>query len=380
MSRKIDESLPIPKYYQVFDLLRREIEEGRYPTGAKIPSERTLVKNLGVSRITIVKAVDLLEQEGLIERRQGLGNFVIEHREERISKVITIAFPYPIDSFFTKIIVGATEIATDHDMITRIVLGSQYENLSAYYQALRQIDCDGLILYPSFSGGARFIQQYQEEKQIPIVLIDRYVEPLEADYVIFDDEQAGYALTEELIRKGYRKIAFVPGYELMVTSVSDRMKGYQRALEAHQIPFDQKLIFVDFVHDSIHYALDDENVSALVENFVASVRPDAFVAANSWLGACLIHDLTVLRNKYLRKVAQSELVPTKEWLDYLQSETGVASVCADWHDIRYQKLQAVTYQDGYDLGVIAARLLIDRLEGRVNSYQHIRLPMSLHVF
>jgi GntR family transcriptional regulator len=65
-----------PLYQQIIDGLRREISEGRLPAGASLPSFRQLAEDLRVSLITVKRAYDELERDGLIVRRQGLGTFV----------------------------------------------------------------------------------------------------------------------------------------------------------------------------------------------------------------------------------------------------------------------------------------------------------------
>lgn len=65
-----------PLYQQVADTLRREIAEGNYRVGERIPSEEALCEHFGVSRITVRAAIDLLAEAGLLRRRQGKGTFV----------------------------------------------------------------------------------------------------------------------------------------------------------------------------------------------------------------------------------------------------------------------------------------------------------------
>lgn len=72
-----------PLYQQIIDGLKKEISEGRLEAGTALPSFRQLAEQLMVSVITVKRAYEELEREGIIFRRQGLGTFVAEHGEDR---------------------------------------------------------------------------------------------------------------------------------------------------------------------------------------------------------------------------------------------------------------------------------------------------------
>lgn len=69
-----------PRHEQISRWLRDRIEEGAYATNEQLPSENDLSERFGVSRVTVRRALQTLEGEGLIYRRQGLGSFVAEPR------------------------------------------------------------------------------------------------------------------------------------------------------------------------------------------------------------------------------------------------------------------------------------------------------------
>lgn len=70
-------------YQQIVDRLKREVSEGRLEAGAALPSFRQLAEELLVSVITVKRAYEELEHEGIIFRRQGLGTFVAEKGHDR---------------------------------------------------------------------------------------------------------------------------------------------------------------------------------------------------------------------------------------------------------------------------------------------------------
>lgn len=72
----VDRQSPTPLYYQLKEQLALLIRNGTYPPGSRLPSEAELVRQLEVSRGTVRQAIDLLVNEGRLEREQGRGTFV----------------------------------------------------------------------------------------------------------------------------------------------------------------------------------------------------------------------------------------------------------------------------------------------------------------
>jgi len=78
-----------PLYLQIVGSLKREISEGRLEAGASLPSFRRLAEELLVSVITVKRAYEELERDGIIYRRQGLGTFVSDAAADRSREVKT---------------------------------------------------------------------------------------------------------------------------------------------------------------------------------------------------------------------------------------------------------------------------------------------------
>lgn len=72
--------IPVPRYEQVKRHILDAIEAGDYDAGDKLPSENELVRALGVSRMTVNRALRELTEEGHILRRAGMGSFVADRR------------------------------------------------------------------------------------------------------------------------------------------------------------------------------------------------------------------------------------------------------------------------------------------------------------
>jgi len=79
----ISPAAPGPLYGQIVEGVKREISAGRLKPGQPLPSFRTLAADLLVSVITVKRAYQELEREGIIYRKQGLGTFVSENGAAR---------------------------------------------------------------------------------------------------------------------------------------------------------------------------------------------------------------------------------------------------------------------------------------------------------
>ncbi|HUN45701.1 MAG TPA: GntR family transcriptional regulator [Stellaceae bacterium] len=76
-ARPVDGRLPTPLYHQVYLVLRDKILSGGYGADGLLPGEPALIRQFGVSRITVKRALDDLATEGLVRRRRGLGTRVV---------------------------------------------------------------------------------------------------------------------------------------------------------------------------------------------------------------------------------------------------------------------------------------------------------------
>lgn len=66
----------VPLHAEVAEVLRHQIMSGELAAGTKLPALRELTEQLGVARMTVVQAMNALEDEGLIEKHSGRGTFV----------------------------------------------------------------------------------------------------------------------------------------------------------------------------------------------------------------------------------------------------------------------------------------------------------------
>ncbi len=78
----LDNGQPLPLFQQVKNYIAENIESGNWAPRSRIPSENDIVNELGVSRMTVHRAMRELTAEGLLVRLQGVGTFVAERKPQ----------------------------------------------------------------------------------------------------------------------------------------------------------------------------------------------------------------------------------------------------------------------------------------------------------
>lgn len=244
MKRKRPPELLEPKYLQVKERLRNDLLCGVYAPGSKLPPDSELYKRFKVHRLTVVRAMNDLTQEGLIVRRRGSGTFVADRnsapplipgRSMKIG-IIWRRSVYPqlmLNSFLGLATYGALELAgidpenaawalvRDHeptcarwaDRHSRIQVECVGEAITSQLrhpplECLRSRGFDGVlalgILEDSFLDGLL-------ELGIPVVLCDVLKERLNGkiDQVYVDPLDGYQKAVRHFLQLGLKRIHFV---------------------------------------------------------------------------------------------------------------------------------------------------------------------------
>ena len=112
-------------YQQIVDRLKREIREGRLQPGVALPSFRPLAEDLLVSVITVKRAYEELEREGIIYRRQGLGTFVAEQGANRSREAKLVTAEKHLRTAFREAAEAGLKPAEIHDFFQKILKGTK---------------------------------------------------------------------------------------------------------------------------------------------------------------------------------------------------------------------------------------------------------------
>lgn len=81
-------SISIPLYIQIAEKMISRIESGDLSPGEQLPPERCLSEEIGVNRMTLRRALKVLESQGLIVRKHGVGTFIAEPKIDRQMDIV----------------------------------------------------------------------------------------------------------------------------------------------------------------------------------------------------------------------------------------------------------------------------------------------------
>lgn len=236
---KIDFENEIPRYMQVVHLLKRMMEDKRFKVGEVIPSENELTDQFKVSRTTIRKALEKLQDEGLIEKRQGKGSVYMGNKRKVLgSTLIGVIMPSITEDIYPMITRGVEEVSHEfnYSILYGCTNGSKEKEIKLMQQ-FKDKNIEGLIFEPTLSAtlterspGIKFFN----ELNIPKIIVNHQLDGIEHNYVTMDDELGGEIGIKHLIDMGHKKIACI--YRDDVCSGNARYRGYLTGMKKASLP------------------------------------------------------------------------------------------------------------------------------------------------
>ncbi|MEC0127690.1 GntR family transcriptional regulator [Paenibacillus pabuli] len=237
----------IPLYQQIQDYIRKFIASEKMKPGDRIPTEKELMDQFNVSKITVVNALTGLANEKLIARVPGKGSFVAEGTDETdtafsespavrggrsSTRMIGVIMPTIHDYFAIRLIEGIEQSLNQEGYRSMIMLtqGSIEKEKDAIRE-LKALGAEGLLIFPVDEGN------YNEEilgmklSGFPFLLIDRYLPGVETHYIAADGRLGVRLAVEHLWELGHRDIAICSDSPLQTVTVQERIDGYIEALK-----------------------------------------------------------------------------------------------------------------------------------------------------
>ncbi|WP_027094101.1 GntR family transcriptional regulator [Cohnella thermotolerans] len=316
-----------PLYMQIQQYFKDLIAEGKLKENDKIPSEKELMEQFDVSRITVANALVQLAKDGWIYRIPGRGSFVSEGIERMLAgqppagdaeprqsaarpgasgyggwpgavsssglRTIGLLLPELVDHFALRLVQGINRVLEGENyQLHIIVTGNSIDREKEAIGHMIRSGADGLLIFPCDA------ETYNEEilslkaAGYPFVLVDRYLPGIETNVVRSDGLVGGRMAVDYLWELGHRDIAICSDSILPTITVEDRINGYIEALKRRGAMINPALILTDFNVD-YHKSDEDHPLYRFIKNRMAT----AYVTLNGRLG---VHIASICRKLGLR--------------------------------------------------------------------------------
>lgn len=249
-------------YKIIIDYIKSEITNSHFVSNQKIPTEAELAKTFNISRNTVVKALDILNNEGYIYRKQGKGSYVSEKKiNSQINKSNTVSLILPfgyndsirMDEF--NVVRGVENYLKSSNYNLMIHFGTDDPGEEAgIIDKCRRDFIDGVIVYPTtIHNDLSFMYDIMLD-EYPIVFIDRSNSDIPVASVQSDNIKGGFIAANYLLSRGYEDIYFISDVRFdLVSSVRDRYFGYCKAIKQAGRTLDKQLLVDGYAMNGMQY-------------------------------------------------------------------------------------------------------------------------------
>ncbi|MGA9637636.1 LacI family DNA-binding transcriptional regulator [Flavobacterium sp.] len=308
---------------------------------------KQIAKELNVSVSTVSKALNdspeiseltKIKIKEYAKLKNYKPNVIGLNLKNRKTKTIGVIIPNILNSFYAKVFSGIEKEADKkgYNVITCISNESIVKEVNTL-QMLSNGTIDGFIL--SVSEEAQKLQDYSHFSDIinegtPIVMFDRIAENIECDKVIVDDFDSGLNVTQRLINLGCKNIALISSIDnLSVAKL--RADGYLKALTDNGIEVNENIILRTDCEEDMKNKIDAVFLNNDIDAVFALDENDSVAAL---------------------RVAVNQGYKIPDELSIIGFADGILA------SRRLSPSLTTVSQHGVEIGEVAAKLLIDRLE------------------
>lgn len=232
------------KYMTLLNELHTDIRMGVYRQTGRLPTEMQLAKMYGVSRQTVRRALGILVEEGLIERRQGSGSRLLDNTAMWAGNNVAVIATFMDDYIFPTLLHHVQSVLEQHNFSTLVYatqnkLNREREILQTIIDnPVRGVLVEGVktaLPNPNLD-----LYRQLERMGIPVVFFHASYPELDVVCVSDDNEGGAYQAAEYLIERGHTDIGGI--------FKSDEQQGLLRclglftAMRDHNLPYPEESV------------------------------------------------------------------------------------------------------------------------------------------
>ncbi|NLJ30398.1 MAG: GntR family transcriptional regulator [Clostridiales bacterium] len=239
-----------PLYLMLYHSLHDRITGGEYSKGEKLPTEKELAEQFGVSNITSKKALELLAKDGFIQRIPGKGSFVLKLSDEEPKAagpkpgtlLIGVVVADFMESYGTDLLSGIEEEASANGcfIVPIRTHGSQKLEDEAI-DSLIDMGIDGIIVIPVHgeSYNPKILKLILDG--FPIVLMDCDLKGIPNAFVGTENKSAAKMATDYLLKQGHRNIGILSSPLSGTVALEDRVEGFIMSHAEHGVKVNESI-------------------------------------------------------------------------------------------------------------------------------------------
>jgi LacI family transcriptional regulator len=308
-----------------------------------------IAKKLNISAATVSRglmdhpSVNVNTKQKVMEAAQEMGyrsNHLASNLRKKKSNIIGIIVGNLNSSFMSNVLAGVEKVLSEagYNLIISQSLDSVAKEINIA-QAMYNNRVDGLLVSLAYeTENADHFESFVK-RGIPLVYFDRVWPHPKCPGIEIDNVKASYDITDHLIKQGCKRIAHITAFRLSSVA-ADRYKGYEQALAAHHIPVEENLVM------RTHLTLK-AGIEAAHTILAMAKRPDGVFVTND---ACAVSCMQELKRHGIR-------IPDDIAFAGFNNDTEASIIEPNLTTVNYK---------GYDMGEVAAKILINRLNNSGN--------------
>ena len=217
----------------IADEISRRIGAGELEIGTRIPSGDEIAQDWGVTRHTAHRAISELQRQGLVVRQRRWGTVVAPPQKGKVASrvMLLVDILAPQTNFPSSDLIKGIHTRLGEDV--QLMIASSNGD---WQQEARQIkklagDVDGLLLWPTAAPQNTPLIRQLVDDGYPLVILDRVPEGVRVNSVVSDNESVTLHAIRLLEERGHRRIGFFSFDKPSFSSVTERHSAYKKALE-----------------------------------------------------------------------------------------------------------------------------------------------------
>jgi len=236
-----------------YEKLRKEVSQGIWLPGQKLPSVRVLAQKYQLSVGSVSRVLSLLDEEGLVNLRHGQGAFVREERERNNSSlnIVLLYFTergetlnFQSSPFGWSVFEGCRQYgALEGYKISLCPIFPNANQIRNVLKRLSDVGVDGVLVMYAGEDRYRKYLRYLDDSPFPIVFIDnpdRNNHKL--SYIAGDNLQIGIKAANYLVSKGHREILYLMSSDAQC--YRDQLSGFEASLNRYGLSLAKENIIV----------------------------------------------------------------------------------------------------------------------------------------